>query len=64
MTNHHPELSRIVAMLDLLEAEDAVNPSRERTDALGRVHLLITELRIRLESVLDIAVTSETRRTA
>ena len=61
---NHPELSRIGAMLDLLEAQDAVNPSRERADALGRVHLLVAELRIRLESALDIAVTSETRRTA
>jgi len=54
---NHPELSRIGAMLDVLEAEDAVNPSRERADALGRIHLLIAELRIRLESALDVEVT-------
>jgi len=36
-------------MLDLLEAEN--NP--EQVDALGRIYLLITELRIRLEAAID-----------
>jgi hypothetical protein len=53
MKDQHPELSRIGAMLDLVEAENIANPSQERTDALGRVHLLIAELRIRLEAALD-----------